>query len=652
MKTTLKRGIGRGSHVNGNGRAVFPPGTVSAITRYSQPPPRRRSGLGLVGRILLIVFLVLVSLALGLAGGAYLWFHREVAAVQAHSADVKRAQKQLTPAAAGQPAIALVLGYDARKGADAGGGSRSDTLMLIRADPTTHTISLLSFPRDLEVPIYCPNSPDPITTDKINSAYDRCQATGTLETVKHLTGLSPNYLITVNFHGFKEIVDDMHGVWLFVDRRYYNKNVGTSATDFANINLQPGYQRLTGGSALEFVRYRHTDSDFVRLARQQEFVRALKDQLSQHVSVFDLPKIVSAITSNVEVGGHPSDQTVLSYAWFALTLQGGHVIQDTIQNVNSTYSSVTAPQSSIDAAVQQFTHPDIGVSKAAAATAVGKKPKTAGGAPPPSKTSVTVLNGNAVPGSAGEASGLLAQRGYFTVLPPNGQQADAPTETYFHSQVLYDPAKAGAKAAAAKLATLMAPADVATIPKDPALRALDPGSMILVITGQTFHNQLSSSPPTVTQQVPVHVAPSVRNDPGPGHELLDPLVKKIGFPLQVPTVLESTSYPDTIPGDVDVRPYAIYQHYKAVTLVFRTGGGLFWDIQETNWPDPPILDDKSFQHDLGGREFSEYWNGPHLHMIVLRVGNNSYWVVNTLQDDLSNETMIAIAKGLKPMARK
>ena len=120
----------------------------------------------------------------------------------------------------------------------------------------------------------------------------------------------------------------------------------------------------------------------------------------------------------------------------------------------------------------------------------------------------------------------------------------------------------------------------------------------------------------------------------------------------MPTVLESSSYPDTLPGDVPVRPYAIYKGYKAVTLVFHTGGGQFWDIQETNWPDPPILDDKSFQHDLGGREFSEYWNGPHLHMIVLRVGNNSYWVVNTLQDQLSNETMIAIAKGLKPMARK
>jgi hypothetical protein len=65
-----------------------------------------------------------------------------------------------------------------------------------------------------------------------------------------------------------------------------------------------------------------------------------------------------------------------------------------------------------------------------------------------------------------------------------------------------------------------------------------------------------------------------------------------------------------------------------------------------------VLADRSFQHDLGGREFQLYYSGPHLHMVVLRAGKTSYWVVNTLLDSLSNETMIAIAKGLKPVPRK
>ena len=51
--------------------------------------------------------------------------------------------------------------------------------MLIRADPATKTISLLSFPRDLDVPIYCSAiGPAAVTTDRINSAYSRCGAEG------------------------------------------------------------------------------------------------------------------------------------------------------------------------------------------------------------------------------------------------------------------------------------------------------------------------------------------------------------------------------------------------------------------------------------------------------------------------------------------
>jgi len=54
---------------------------------------------------------------------------------------------------------------------------------------------------------------------------------------------------------------------------------------------------------------------------------------------------------------------------------------------------------------------------------------------------------------------------------------------------------------------------------------------------------------------------------------------------------------------------------------------------------------------LGGRPYDLYYNGPHLHMIVLREHAATYWVVNTLLDSLSNETMIAIARGLTPVPK-
>jgi hypothetical protein len=84
--------------------------------------------------------------------------------------------------------------------------------------------------------------------------------------------------------------------------------------------------------------------------------------------------------------------------------------------------------------------------------------------------------------------------------------------------------------------------------------------------------------------------------------------------------------------------------------VFRTGiAGDFWGVQETDWDDAPVLGDRSFTRYLGGRRYDLYYSGRHLHMVVLHTKEASYWVVNTLVDSLSNETMLAIARGLKPL---
>ena len=44
--------------------------------------------------------------------------------------------------------------------------------------------------------------------------------------MKALTGLEVNYLITVNFRGFRQIVDQLGGAWIDVDRRYFNDRGG------------------------------------------------------------------------------------------------------------------------------------------------------------------------------------------------------------------------------------------------------------------------------------------------------------------------------------------------------------------------------------------------------------------------------------------
>ena len=92
-------------------------------------------------------------------------------------------------------------------------------------------------------------------------------------------------------------------------------------------------------------------------------------------------------------------------------------------------------------------------------------------------TTVTVLNGNGVTGSASNASYLLAQRGYPILTPPNGIPANAPSFKYFRTTVYFDPKQTGAKQAARKVAGLFGSADVQKA--TPKIRALANGAMLV-----------------------------------------------------------------------------------------------------------------------------------------------------------------------------
>ena len=95
-------------------------------------------------------------LGAGAAGGTYLYLHESVAAIAAKTPANQRAARQLDVPFPGQPAVALVIGYDHRAGDGNNTSGRSDTLMLVRADPESESISLLSFPRDMLAEIRCP----------------------------------------------------------------------------------------------------------------------------------------------------------------------------------------------------------------------------------------------------------------------------------------------------------------------------------------------------------------------------------------------------------------------------------------------------------------------------------------------------------------
>jgi LCP family protein required for cell wall assembly len=146
-------------------------------------------------------------------------------------------------------------------------------MMLVRMDPGTGQTSIMSIPRDLKVTINRPHAGP--QTQKINAAYTFGGLELATATVRRVLGIQINHVVDLNFGGFKRAVDAVGCVYVDVDRRY----LVPPGAGYAAIDVQPGYQRLCGEPALDYVRFRHADSDYVRAARQQDFMRQFKEQL-------------------------------------------------------------------------------------------------------------------------------------------------------------------------------------------------------------------------------------------------------------------------------------------------------------------------------------------------------------------------------------
>ena len=187
---------------------------------------------------------------------------------------------ELAHANAGGPQTLLLIGSDkrAKSAVDANTPAHSDTMLLVHLDPNEPETTMLSIPRDLKVTIHPDHGQAMVA--KINAAYTLGGVKLAIKTIRQVLGIQINHVVDVNFAGFKALVNYLGCVYVQVDRRYYHSNAGLAAGQtYDAINIQPGYQKLCGDDALHYVRYRHADTDLVRGARQQDFLRQIKDQV-------------------------------------------------------------------------------------------------------------------------------------------------------------------------------------------------------------------------------------------------------------------------------------------------------------------------------------------------------------------------------------
>ena len=184
----------------------------------------------------------------------------------------------------------LMMGVDA-KDVTKSKGTRTDTMMLIKANFDTGEVSLLSLPRDTRVLVKGKE-------DKLNHAHAYGGSDLTMRTVRDFTGLDLDYYVKVDYRAVKGIVEAIGGV--DIDVQSNMKYSDPYADPPLNINIGKGFQTLDGEKAHDYLRYRSADGDLGRITRQQDFVKELMKQTLRPKNITKLPKLIETYYDYVE----------------------------------------------------------------------------------------------------------------------------------------------------------------------------------------------------------------------------------------------------------------------------------------------------------------------------------------------------------------
>jgi LCP family protein required for cell wall assembly len=518
-----------------------------------EPPPKPKR---FWWRFALASVLIVAVSATATATGVLLYIDSIAQALGHNDRLHNKLNRALANVHPGEPENILILGSDKRAGEEfEEDPGRSDTTILLRLDPEKDTIAVMSIPRDLkvEIPEY--------GTGKFNEAYSYGGPKMTLRVVKELTGLRINHVVNVDFLGFVRAVDAIGCVYTDVDRRYYHSNVGLPPSEqYSEINIQPGYQLLCGKKALQYVRFRHTDTDIVRSARQQNFISDARQRISVQDLVFDQSELIDIFTeyttSDISDG-----KTMLEVLKLFIAARNAPIKQVHFPaELGPSY--VYASSSAIEGAVKEFL--------------------------------------------SGEPS------------PEGSEESSASSSSAKHSS---GKKKSGGKAKHGKKQKKPKPK-----PK-PKVEVAKPGEDGLV---------------------PAREA---------GEAEAEAAARKVGggFPVFYPTRLPPEAhYVETDPYEhvVDPRVYRFkdddgdrHVAYKMVAVMEEPDGYHYFGVQGIRgWEDPPILDNPSVSEEIHGREYEIFVDSGRIKLIAWHRGESTYWIANDLEQSLSNEQMVGMAR--------
>ncbi|HET7720246.1 MAG TPA: LCP family protein [Acidimicrobiales bacterium] len=306
-------------------------------------------------------------------------------------------------------------------------GQRSDTSMILHADPTSRRGAILSIPRDLWVRVAGTNR-----NNRINTAFEKGPSQ-LIQTITDNLGIPIHHYVEVDFVGFRAMVDAVGGVPIYVPAPARDR--------YSDLRIpEPGCITLNGDQALAWVRSRHFQyyeagrwlsdprSDFGRILRQQDFIRRLmKRAISKGIrNPITLNKMIGIGTDNVTIDDEMSTKDILALGRQFRSLDPTSVQMYTLPVTMARIGG---------ADVLRTKQPDAGQ---VIAEFVGDRPQPGEGegAPsdiPPATVSVRVLNGSGRSGLAGRTAQQLAGAGFQSA----GTPGDADNFGYTRTLIRY-----------------------------------------------------------------------------------------------------------------------------------------------------------------------------------------------------------------------
>ncbi len=193
-------------------------------------------------------------------------------------------------------------------GSDDGTGN-TDTIMVGKLDTVRHKACFVSIPRDTLINVDAP-------IRKLNGVYWTAVYSGAdgsealRRHVKKLTGFDVDCYAIISLEGFERAVDALGGIWYDVPQRMYYE-------DGPVIDLQPGYQLLSGEQAMWLCRYRsgYINGDLDRIEAQHDFLKAAAEQFLQLGSIPNIPEVAAILAESMD-----TNMTASNMAWFARQL--------------------------------------------------------------------------------------------------------------------------------------------------------------------------------------------------------------------------------------------------------------------------------------------------------------------------------------------